>query len=94
MSRLVRIFGGGKKLVEISGLHGIWVGSDHLNQSVMTLYYLNHKTEKITYQYGEWDECNKDAKILKEAKSNFISIPLKYPPTTPQSHPPRFSNCS
>jgi hypothetical protein len=71
MSRLVRIFGGGKKLVEISGLHGIWVGSDHLNQSILTLYYLNHKTEKITYKYDEWDECNKDVKSLEKAKIEF-----------------------
>ena len=71
MSRLVRILGGGKKLVEISGLHGIWVGTDHLCQSTLTLYYLNHKTEKITYKYGEWEECKKDVKILEKAKMEF-----------------------
>jgi hypothetical protein len=68
MSRLVCI---GKNMVELSGLHGIWVGPDHLSGSRITLYYLNHRTEQITYECGKWEECDKDAKILECAKKEF-----------------------
>ena len=69
MSRLVRI---GQRMVEIAGLHGIWVGPDHLHGSRITLFYLNNRpTEQITYECGKWEECNKDAKILEEAKKDF-----------------------
>jgi hypothetical protein len=68
MSRLVRI---GQRMVELSGLQGIWVGPDHLCRSKMTLFYLNRPTEEITYEYGKWDECDKDAKILEDAKKEF-----------------------
>ena len=68
MSRLIRI---GQKMVEISGLYGIWVGPDHLCQSRITLFYLNRPTEQITYEYGKWAECDKDVKILEEAKKEF-----------------------
>jgi hypothetical protein len=37
----------------------------------MTLFYLNRPTEEITYEYGKWDECDKDAKILEDAKKEF-----------------------
>ena len=68
MSRLVRI---GKNMVELSGLHGIWVGADHLTRSKMTLYYPNRPTQEITYEYGQWLECDKDATIIKEALKEF-----------------------
>ena len=68
MSRLVRI---GQKTVELSGLHGIWVGPDHLSRSRLTLFYLNRPTEIITYEYGKWSECDKDKKILEDAKEEF-----------------------
>ena len=68
MSRLVRI---GKNMVELSGLHGIWVGADHLTRSKMTLYYPNRPTVEITYEYGQWLECAKDAKILEETMKEF-----------------------
>jgi hypothetical protein len=68
MSRLVRI---GKNMVEISGLHGIWVGADHLCRSKMTLFYLNRPTETITYELDKHTECDKDAKILEDAKKEF-----------------------
>ena len=68
MSRLVRI---GQRMIEIAGLHGIWVGPDHLSRSRITLFYLNRPTEQITYEYGKWEECDKDAKILECAKNEF-----------------------
>ena len=68
MSRLVRI---GKNMVEISGLHGIWVGADHLCRSKMTLFYLNRPTEIITYELDKHTECARDAKILEDAKKEF-----------------------
>lgn len=68
MSRLVRI---GNNMVEISGLHGIWVGADHLCRSKMTLFYLNRPVETITYDYGKWADCANDAKILKDAQKEF-----------------------
>ena len=68
MSRLVRI---GKNMVELSGLHGIWVGPDHLCRSKMTLFYLNRPTVTITYELDKHAECVTDAKILEEAKKEF-----------------------
>ena len=66
MSRLVSI---GKNMVELSGLHGIWVGADHLCRSKLTLFYLNSPT--IVRTYENHVECSQDAKILKEAKKEF-----------------------
>lgn len=68
MSRSVRI---SKMMVEISGLHGVWVGADHLGHARMTLFYLNRPTETITYEYDKWSECEKDKKILEKAKEEF-----------------------
>lgn len=68
MSRLVRI---GKNMVELSGLHGIWVGPDHLCRSKMTLFYPNKPTVTITYELNEHAECDKDKKMLEEAKKEF-----------------------
>ena len=70
MSRLVRI---GKNMVELSGLHGIWVGPDHLCRSKMTLFYLNSPTVTITYELDKHVECERDAKMLEEAKKEFLS---------------------
>jgi len=71
MSRLVRI---GQRMVEISGLHGVWVGPDHLCRSKITLFYLNRPTEVITYELDKHVECAKDAKILEDAKKEFKKI--------------------
>ena len=71
MSRLVRI---GQRMIEISGLHGIWVGPDHLCRSRITLFYLNRPTEVITYELDKHVECAKDAKILEDAKKEFEKI--------------------
>jgi hypothetical protein len=68
MSRLVRI---GKHMVELSGLHGIWVGPDHLTRSCMTLHYPNGPTMKIVYEFDEHVKCAKDAEILKKAKDEY-----------------------
>jgi len=68
MSRLVRI---GKNMVELSGLHGIWVGPDHLCRSKMTLFYPEKPTVVITYELDEHVKCAKDAKLLEEAKKEF-----------------------
>lgn len=68
MSRLVRI---GNNMVELSGLHGIWVGADHLCRSKMTLFYLNRPTVTITYELDKHVECANYAKILEKAKKEF-----------------------
>jgi hypothetical protein len=68
MSRLVRI---GKNMIELSGLHGIWVGPDHLSRSKITLFYPNKPTVVITYDLDKHIECDKDAKMLEEAKKEF-----------------------
>ena len=71
MSRLVRI---GKNMVEISGLHGIWVGPDHLTRSRITLFYPNKPLVQITYDFDKHVECARDAKILEEAKKEFEKV--------------------
>ena len=68
ISRLVRI---GNNMIELSGLHGIWVGADHLCRSKMTLFYLNRPTVTITYELDKHVECANDAKILKDAQKEF-----------------------
>ena len=68
MSRLVRI---GERMVELSGLHGIWQGTCHLGGSRITLFYPKAPTQTIEYGYGKWSEAEKDVKILKEAKKEF-----------------------
>jgi hypothetical protein len=38
----------------------------------MTLFYLDHRpTQQITYEYGKWEDCERDAKILEKAKEEF-----------------------
>lgn len=74
MSRLVRI---GKNMVEISGLHGIWVGPDHLTRSRITLFYPNKPTVQITYELDKHVECARDAKILEDAKKEFEKMALE-----------------
>ena len=61
----------GKHMVELSGLRDIWVGADHLCRSRMTLVYVNRPVETITYDYGNWADCDKDVKILKNAQKEF-----------------------
>ena len=66
MSSLARI---GKRMVEISGLHGIWVGPDHLSRSRLTLFYLDKPTEQITY------ELDKHAELRHELRNERRFIP-------------------
>lgn len=59
-------------MVELAGLHGIWVGPNHLSGSKITLFYPKKPTVVITYECGKWEECDKDAKLLEDAKKEFI----------------------
>jgi len=68
MSRLVRV---GKNMVELAGLNGIWVGPDHLCRSKITLFYPKKPTVVITYELDKHIECDKDAKMLEDAKKEF-----------------------
>ena len=71
MSRIVRVAG---RMVELSGLHGIWLGPDHLSQSRITLFYINNKpTEVINYGCNEYAQAEKDKLILEEAKKEFLT---------------------
>jgi len=58
-------------MIELSGLHGILVGPDHLCRSKLTLFYPNKPTVVITYDLDKHIECDKDAKMLEEAKKEF-----------------------
>jgi hypothetical protein len=61
-------------MVELSGLHGIWLGPDHLSQSRITLFYINNKpTEVINYGGNEYAQAEKDKLILEEAKKEFLT---------------------
>lgn len=71
MSRLVRI---GQRMVELSGLHGIWLGPTHSGGSRITLFYPKGPTEEITYEYGKWADAEKDKKILEDAKKEFTKL--------------------
>ena len=71
--RLVRI---GQTMVELSGLHGIWVGPDHLCRSKLTLFYLNRPTVIITYELDKHVECANDTKILEDAKKEFRQMEI------------------
>ena len=73
MSRLVRI---GNNMVELSGLHGIWLGVDHTACSRITLFYRNRPTETINYAYGQWADAERDKKILEDAKLQSSVHPL------------------
>lgn len=70
MSRIVRVAG---RMVELSGLHGIWLGPDHLCNSRITLFYINNKpTEVINYGCNEHIQAEKDRLTLEEAKKEFL----------------------
>lgn len=58
-------------MVELAGLHSIWVGPDHICRSKITLFYPNKPTVVITYELDKHIECDKDAKMLEEAKKEF-----------------------
>jgi len=69
MSRFVQV---GKKMVDMAGLHGVCVGSDHLCRLCITLYYPDRpQSKKIEYDYGQSVQADKDAKFLKESLEQF-----------------------
>ena len=63
-------------MVDLSGLHGIWLGADHLCNSKITLYYPKGPTQTIEYTFGEHVQAEKDKNTLEEAKKQFDLIPL------------------
>ena len=76
MSQIVRVAG---RIVKLSGLHGIWLGPDHLSNSRITLFYPNGPTETIEYGYGKWADAEKDKKILEDAKKEFTKLKTAEP---------------
>jgi hypothetical protein len=58
-------------MIELSGLHGIWLGPDHLANSKITLFYPNGPTQIIQYKSGEYAQAEKDKNTLEEAKKEF-----------------------
>ena len=68
MSRVVRVAG---RMVDLSGLHGIWLGVDHLCNSRITLFYPKGPTEIINYNNGEHVQAEKDKNILEGALKEF-----------------------
>ena len=67
MSRVIRI---GERMIELAGLHGVWLGPDHLCRSRITLFYLNRPTETIEYEYAHV-QAEKDKNSLEAAKNDF-----------------------
>jgi len=72
MSRIVRVAG---RMIDLSGLHGIWLGADHLTNSKITLYYPKGPTQTIEYTFGEHVQAEKDKNTIEEAKKEFDKIP-------------------
>jgi len=65
MSSIVRVAG---RMVELSGLHGVWLGAKHPIGSRITLYYINGQpTQTIEYETGEWERAEKDRNTIKDA---------------------------
>jgi hypothetical protein len=62
-----RIQVAGRK-VELSGLHGVWLGADHLTNSKITLFYINGRpTQTIEYGCGQHVQAEKDRKSIEDA---------------------------
>jgi len=65
MSRIVQVAG---RKVELSGLHGVWLGADHLTNSKITLFYINGSpTQVIEYGCGQHVQAEKDKNTIIEA---------------------------
>jgi len=65
MSRIVQVAG---RKVELSGLHGVWLGADHLTNSKITLFYINGRpTQVIEYGCGQHVQAEKDKNTIIEA---------------------------
>jgi len=74
MSRIVRLAG---RAIDLSGLHGIWLGTKHPIGSRITLFYPKGPTQTIDYEHGEWEQAEKDTKFLQDARKEFLS-PLNH----------------
>jgi len=60
-------------MIELSGLHGVWLGTKYPIGSRITLYYTNGSpTQTIEYESGEWERAEKDRKMIKDA-SNLLT---------------------
>jgi len=70
MSRIVRLAG---KAIDLSGLHGIWLGTKHPAGSRITLFYPSSPTQTIDYEHGEWEQAEKDTRFLQDARKEFLS---------------------
>lgn len=65
MSRVVQVAG---RRIELSGLHGVWLGSKYPIGSRITLYYINGQpTQTIDYESGQWAQAEKDRKSIEDA---------------------------
>lgn len=65
MSHVVRVAG---RMIELSGLHGVWLGSKHPIGSRITLYYINGQpTQTIDYESGQLEQAEKDRNAIKDA---------------------------
>jgi len=55
-------------MIELSGLHGVWLGTKYPIGSRITLYYINGSpTQTIDYESGEWERAEKDGNTIKDA---------------------------
>jgi hypothetical protein len=55
-------------MIELSGLHGVWLGTKHPIGSRITLYYINGSpTQTIDYESGQWVQAEKDRKSIEDA---------------------------
>ena len=63
MSCVIQVAG---RRIELSGLHGVWLGTKHPIGSRITLYYINgQSTQTIDYEYGQWERAEKDVNMIK-----------------------------
>ena len=74
MSRVVRVAG---RMIELSGLHGICLGPDHLTNSRITLFYPKGPTQTIEYTFGEHVQAEKDKNTIEEAIKTYDQSILK-----------------
>lgn len=64
MSRVVRVAG---RMIELSGLHGVWLGIRHPIGSRITLFYPNGPTQTIDYKHDEWEQAEMDRNAIQDA---------------------------
>jgi hypothetical protein len=86
MSRFIRVAG---RMIDLSGLHGIWLGPDHICRSRITLFYPRAPTETIQYELNNWADAEKDKNTLEEALEQFKK--LKIDAEEPRPSQPRSS---